>query len=87
MKQKKNVTEADILEQVKTYIHAEDSIALIQKAMETATRMHEGQFRKSGEPYIIHPFQVGYILAQLQTGPSTICAGLLHDVLEDCDCT
>ncbi|MBQ9987316.1 MAG: bifunctional (p)ppGpp synthetase/guanosine-3',5'-bis(diphosphate) 3'-pyrophosphohydrolase [Erysipelotrichales bacterium] len=68
-------------------MHAEDSIALIEKAMATATRMHEGQFRKSGEPYIIHPFQVGYILAQLQTGPSTICAGLLHDVLEDCDCT
>ena len=87
MKQKKNVTEADILEQVKTYIHAEDSIALIEKAMATATRMHEGQFRKSGEPYIIHPFQVGYILAQLQTGPSTICAGLLHDVLEDTDYT
>lgn len=87
MKHTKNVTEADILAQVQTYIHSEQSIALIKKAMDFATRMHEGQLRKSGEPYIIHAYQVGYILSQLETGPSTICAGLLHDVLEDCDCT
>ena len=87
MKNTKNVWEADILEQVQTYIHSEQSIELIKKAMSVAKKMHEGQFRKSGEPYIVHAFQVGYILAQLETGPSTICAGLLHDVLEDCECT
>ena len=87
MKNTKNVWEADILEQVQTYIHSEQSIELIKKAMSVAKKMHEGQFRKSGEPYIVHAFQVGYILAQLEAGPSTICAGLLHDVLEDCECT
>lgn len=87
MKNAKNVWEADILEQVQTYIQSEQSIELIKKAMGVAKKMHEGQFRKSGEPYIVHAFQVGYILAQLETGPSTICAGLLHDVLEDCECT
>ena len=47
--------------------------------------MHKDQFRKSGEPYIIHPLNVGYILATLRGGPQTIAAGLLHDTLEDCD--
>lgn len=87
MKRTQNVTEVDILNQVQTYIHSEESIELIKKAIAFAKQMHEGQFRKSGEPYIVHAFHVGFILSQLETGPSTICAGLLHDVLEDCDCS
>lgn len=87
MKRVKNVSEQDILNQVSTYIHSESSIEMIKKAMKVANEMHAGQFRKSGEPYVVHVLQVAYILAQLETGPSTICAGLLHDVLEDCDCT
>ena len=61
-----------------------DSLALIEKAYRYAQGHHQGQFRRSGEPYMIHAAQVGYILATMKVGPRTICAGLLHDVLEDC---
>ena len=87
MKRVKEVSEQDIIDQAATYIHSQESLDLIKKAMAFANKMHEGQFRKSGEPYVVHVQQVAYILAQLETGPSTICAGLLHDVLEDCECT
>ncbi|MDY0214165.1 MAG: bifunctional (p)ppGpp synthetase/guanosine-3',5'-bis(diphosphate) 3'-pyrophosphohydrolase [Bacilli bacterium] len=59
----------------------------IQKAYDFAKLKHEGQFRKSGLPYIHHLIEVAYILASLNAGPSTIIAGLLHDVVEDTDCT
>ena len=65
------------------YIHKEESVNLIKKAYDTAERLHNGQMRKSGEPYIIHPLNVACILAELHVGPATICAGLLHDVVED----
>lgn len=55
----------------------------IEEAYVYARKKHEGQFRKSGEPYIYHPIEVGYIIATLHGGPSTIIAGLLHDVVED----
>ncbi len=70
-----------------TYIHAESSQKLIRKAYEYAALKHEGQKRKSGEDYIHHPIEVAYILAQLHSGPATIAAGLLHDVVEDTDAT
>ncbi|MCR5350548.1 MAG: bifunctional (p)ppGpp synthetase/guanosine-3',5'-bis(diphosphate) 3'-pyrophosphohydrolase [Acholeplasmatales bacterium] len=73
----------DLLNIVKTYIHSEDSIERITKAYERAYALHDGQFRKSGEPYIIHPLNVACILATLHVGPDTIMAGLLHDVVED----
>ncbi|MEG0176795.1 RelA/SpoT family protein [Anaerorhabdus sp.] len=82
---KKIVTKDDILDAAKEYIHNEDSLKIIEKSIDYATEKHEGQFRKSGEPYIIHAINVGYILAMLHVGPRTIAAGLLHDVLEDCD--
>ena len=56
---------------------------LVQKAYEFANRNHEGQLRKSGEPYIIHPLNVAYILATIDLDEETICAALLHDVVED----
>ncbi len=87
MKKFKNVTPEDLFESCRSYIHSEESLALIEKAAAYADKMHEGQFRKSGEPYVIHVLQVAYILSQLQSGPSTICAGLLHDVLEDTEVT
>lgn len=87
MKKMKNVNQEDIMTQVKTYIHDESHLAMIEKAIAYATIKHDGQFRKSGEPYVVHIYQVAYILAQLQTGPATITAGLLHDVIEDCDVT
>lgn len=69
------------------YIHKEDDQALIKKAYDWAYRLHCGQFRKSGEPYIIHPLNVAAILGDLRVGPATICAGLLHDVVEDTQAT
>ena len=75
----------DLLVEVKSYIHKEENIDLITRAYLCAEKNHSGQFRRSGEPYIVHAIQVGYILAQLRTGPRTIAAGLLHDVIEDCE--
>ncbi|MDE5547286.1 MAG: bifunctional (p)ppGpp synthetase/guanosine-3',5'-bis(diphosphate) 3'-pyrophosphohydrolase [Anaeroplasmataceae bacterium] len=65
------------------YIHKEESQVLMKKAYDLASSLHEGQFRQSGEAYIIHPLNVAIILAQLHAGPATICAGLLHDTVED----
>ena len=79
-------TIVDILELVSKYLN-EDNIKLIEKAYEVAKSYHEGQYRKSGDPYIQHPLEVAYILGTLNAGPNTICAGLLHDVLEDTDMT
>ena len=57
----------------------------IKKAVSFADKAHEGQFRKSGEPFLIHPINVGLILASLKMDADTIIAGLLHDVVEDCE--
>ncbi len=73
----------DLLSLTKEYIHSEESTNKIVHAYNVAYKMHDGQFRKSGEPYIIHPLNVACILASLHVGPDTICAGLLHDVVED----
>ena len=59
------------------------NIKLVQKAYEFANKNHEGQLRKSGEPYIIHPLNVAYILATAELDEPTICAALLHDIVED----
>ena len=67
--------------------HPSDDITLIEKAYNQAREAHEGQLRKSGEPYIIHPLCVGIILADLEMDKETIAAGLLHDVVEDTICT
>ena len=77
----------EMMQEVCLYIKHEENIDLITRAYRCAEENHKGQFRKSGEPYIIHAIQVGYILAMLRTGPKTIAAGLLHDVVEDCDVT
>ena len=65
------------------YIKDELDRKKIHSAYEFAEKAHAGQFRKSGEAYIHHLIEVAYILSQLQAGPSTIIAGLLHDVVED----
>ncbi len=63
------------------------NIKLVSKAYEFANEKHNGQLRKSGEPYIIHPLQVAYILATIDLDEATICAALLHDIVEDTDVT
>ena len=64
-----------------------DAVEEVKKAYEYAKVLHDGQLRQSGEPYIIHPVNVAYILAELHADCDTICAGLLHDTLEDTDVT
>lgn len=58
---------------------------MIERAYKFASEKHAGQVRRSGEPYIQHPIEVAYICAQLQSGPATIAAAFLHDVVEDTD--
>ena len=73
----------DLMFLINQYIHNPKSQELIIRAYNRAYELHQGQLRKSGEPYIIHPLNVACILAELHVGPDTICAGLLHDVVED----
>ena len=71
-----------LIRRVRKY-HPSDDISMIEKAFDIAYHAHEGQCRKSGEPYIIHPLWVGIILAELELDKETIIAGVLHDVVED----
>ena len=72
----------EILAKVAKYHHGEDT-ALVEKAYQFARKAHEGQMRKSGEPYIIHPISVANTLADLMLDSTTIAAGFLHDCVED----
>ena len=71
----------DLMEKVEEYLEEEKKMIL--KAYQYAAYLHDGQYRQSGEPYIIHPLNVAYILAEMHADCDTICAGLLHDTLED----
>ena len=62
-------------------------LEIVKKAYDCASFWHKDQFRDSGEPYIMHPLNVAYILASMHLDVDTICAGLLHDVVEDTSCT
>lgn len=80
-----------IFEQLDTILkqqhRPEEEIDKIRRAYTFAAQLHEGQYRVSEEPYIIHPVEVASILANMQADSDSICAALLHDVLEDTDTT
>lgn len=73
---------SDILDQVHSYLPEANS-ALLEKAYVYSAKVHAGQKRLSGEPYLSHPLEVAYILAQMKLDIASIAAGLLHDTLED----
>jgi guanosine-3',5'-bis(diphosphate) 3'-pyrophosphohydrolase len=72
----------DILEKVSAY-HKDADLDLIKKAYVYSAKVHQGQVRKSGEPYLVHPLEVAGILADLKLDEASIVAGLLHDTIED----
>ena len=76
----------EIIDKVREYRSSFDE-KLIEKAYNFAKEKHEGQLRKSGEPFFAHPAEVAYILAELRMDVPTIVAGLLHDTVEDTDAT
>jgi len=71
--------------QIVVKYHPDADVAMVEKAYHFAQKAHEGQMRKSGEPYFFHPLTVSGILARLMLDPPTIAAGLLHDTVEDCE--
>ncbi|WAW15564.1 RelA/SpoT family protein [Peptostreptococcus equinus] len=75
-----------LIDKIKSYAPNAD-IEKVARVYDLAKKAHEEQYRKSGEPYIIHPIAVANILADMQLDIDTICAGILHDVVEDTDYT
>jgi GTP pyrophosphokinase len=72
----------ELVDRVRTY-HPGADTSLLARAYEYSLRAHEGQKRKSGEPYFVHPASVAGIITELKLDTASICAGLLHDVVED----
>lgn len=86
MSEQKSIT-VDVLIQKILSGEKQYDLSKIVSAYELANKYHDGQKRESGEPYITHPLAVAYILLELGMDTDTICAALLHDVVEDTDCT
>lgn len=86
MAKDENITVEELLDKAREYLTEED-IAFITRAYKFSEQSHEGQYRKSGEPYIIHPVQVAGILVDLGMDAETIAGGFLHDVVEDTEIT
>lgn len=86
MHENQELTHEDVHKIVAAYMNKEH-VAKVEKAYKFAAICHHDQRRKSGEPYIIHPIQVAGILAQMHMDPETVCAGYLHDVVEDTGAT
>src|SRR3972149_3714982 len=79
----RNVMEASkILEKAREYFPPE-KIAAVEEASKFAAEKHQGQVRLSGEPFLEHPLQTAFILAELQLDASSLAAALLHDIPED----
>lgn len=75
----------DLLNVVKEYNNEE--VDYVKKTYDFASYLHDGQIRQSGELYITYPLNVAYILAEMHADRDTLCAGLLHDTLEDTNVT
>ena len=86
MQEEKEITIQAVISKRKQHARKVDS-KLIMRAFNYANKNHGEQCRRSGEPYIIHPLNVAYILADIGLDDSTICAALLHDVVEDTEIT
>ncbi|EUJ31846.1 putative (p)ppGpp synthetase [Listeria floridensis FSL S10-1187] len=86
MAKEQNLTAEQVIEMASHYMNKEH-LAVVEKAYEFARNAHSEQFRKSGEPYIIHPIQVAGILVELHMDPQTVASGFLHDVVEDTEVT
>ena len=84
---KESVVSGPTVIKIVSHYMSEEHTAFVKKALDYATKAHDGQFRKSGEPYIIHPIQVAGILAELHMDPHTVATGFLHDVVEDTEVT
>src|SRR5881227_2698635 len=76
----------DILSKVQAYHPAAD-LTLIQRVYEFAAKAHDGQLRRSGDPYVVHPLGVASTIADLKLDVPSVCAGLLHDCVEDTSAT
>ena len=76
----------ELIDKIREYAPNSD-IKLVEKAYYYGKKAHDGQLRKSGEPYFIHPIAVANILAEMELDFQTIAAGLLHDVVEDTEYT
>src|SRR5258708_18482962 len=73
---------ADLVERIRAY-HPSADVEIVSRAYDYSVRAHEGQKRKSGDPYFVHPASVAGIITELRLDIASICAGLLHDVVED----
>ena len=80
-----NATIETLIEKASSYITDKDDLNKIREVYEYAKEKHQGQYRKSGEEYISHPLATAIILTTVYADTPSICAGLLHDVIEDCD--
>ncbi|WP_050181269.1 RelA/SpoT family protein [Domibacillus robiginosus] len=80
------LTADQVIDRTRAYLN-EEHVGFVRRAFEYAKEAHKHQFRKSGEPYIIHPIQVAGILAELEMDPATVASGFLHDVVEDTEVT
>ena len=80
-----DITLNDLITKLEEY--NKEEVEIVKKAYYYAENLHSGQMRQSGEPYITHPLNVAYILTELHADRDTICAGLLHDTLEDTNIT
>ncbi len=85
MDKKNQYTIEDLIDKASVYIPEEENLERIRQAYQYADNSHKGQFRKSGEAYIIHPLNTAIILTTVYADTDTLIAGLLHDTIEDCD--